>query len=107
VRHLRAQHLTTPAHIQEAWGYQRAKMKGIRWLLWKSGAFRIYADGDIFRPLFRWWHPVTWLVWIAVSPVALVVPMFTSFTVISIYSELGCRPVQYFRDNPDELFFVK
>jgi len=57
--------------------------------------------------LLRWWHPVAWLIWISVLPVALVVPLFTTFTVISIYSELSWRPIKYFRDNPDQLFFVK
>lgn len=103
----RAQHPPSRQLAQEACDYKRAKMIGIRWLLWKTGAFRIYADGDIFRPLFRWWHPVSWLVWISVLPVALTVPLFTKFTVISIYGELAFRPVKYFQDHPDQLFFVK
>jgi len=98
----------TQNQAQEAWERKReGQLRGLRRTLWKTGAFRIYADGDLFRPLLRWWHPVAWLIWICVLPVALIVPLFTSFTVISIYGELSCRPIKYFRDNPDQLFFVK
>lgn len=103
----RAQHLTTRQLAQEGWEHQKARMKWLSRLLYLTGVYRVYPDGDIFRPLLRWWHPFTWLLWIALLPVALVVPLFTTFTVFSIYSEFFCRPVQYFRDNPDDLFFVK
>lgn len=104
---MRGRYVRTQQDAQALWDLQRARMKGLRRALWVCGVFRIYADGDIFRPLLRWWHPVTWLIWIAMLPVAIVVPWFTSFTVVSIYGELPCRPVKYFRDHPDQLMFVK
>lgn len=103
----RAQHLTTRQLAQEAWEYRRARQKPLARLLYRTGAYRVYPDGDIFRPLLRWWHPANWLLWIGLLPFALVVPLFTTFTVFSIYGEFSCRPARYFRENPDDLFFVK
>jgi len=100
--------MDTQERAQEAWEYKRADaLRGLRGVIHATGAFRVYADGDLFRPLMRWWHPVTWLIWVVMLPVAIAVSLFTTFTVISIYGEISFRPVPYFRANPEQLFFVK
>lgn len=106
--YIRAQHLTTQALAQEAWDYHRRRyLRGIRRIIYATGAFRVFADGDIFRAQLRWWHPVCWMIWTFLLPVAVVASVFTSFTVISIYSEFSCRPTKYLREHPDQLFYVK
>lgn len=100
--------MRTQEQAQEYWEQSRASvLRGLRGVIYATGAFRVYADGDLFRPLMRWWHPVTWLIWGMMLPVAIVASAFSSFTVISIYSEMSFRPVPYFRNNPEQLFFVK
>lgn len=96
------------ARAQEAWDCKRAQvLRIIPRLVYATCAFRVYADGDMFRAQFRWWHPVTWLIWSLLLPVAIGASVFTSFTVISIYGEFSWRPIKYFRDHPDQLFYVK
>jgi len=34
-----------------------------RFLRW-TGCVRYYRDGDGANAIFRWWHPVSWIVWI-------------------------------------------
>jgi hypothetical protein len=34
-----------------------------------TGCCRVYRDGDGAQMVFRWWHPVSWLVWLALLPV--------------------------------------
>lgn len=93
---------------QEAWNHERPRiLRGMRRVIYATGAFRVYADGDLFRAQFRWWHPVTWLIWSLLLPVAIVVSVFSSFTVISIFGEFSWRPVKYLRDHPEYLFYVK
>lgn len=41
--------------------------------LWMTGCVRFFVDGDGHSALFRWWHPVTWLVIIGMVPVCAVV----------------------------------
>jgi len=104
----------TPAHqseqalAQAKWDQNRAQtLWCIPRAVYATGAFRIYADGDLFRAQFRWWHPVTWLIWALLLPVAIIVSAFTSFTVISIVREFSWRPVKYLRDQPEPIYYVK
>lgn len=43
-------------------------------LIWFTGAIRLYKDGDYScSVLFRWWHPVTWLLYVVmIIPCAIV-----------------------------------
>ena len=96
------------ARAQDAWNHERPRvLRGIRRVIYATGAFRVYADGDLFRAQFRWWHPVTWVIWLLLLPVAIIASVFSSFTVISIYSEFSFRPTKYLRDHPDPIFYVK
>lgn len=106
--YIRAQHLTNQQLAQEAWDHQRPRvLRGLRRIIYATGAFRVYADGDIFRAQLRWWHPVCWAMWLLLLPVAIVASVFSTFTVISIYSEYSWRPSKYLRDHPEHLFYVK
>lgn len=29
-----------------------------------TGCVRLYRDGGAVGNLFRWWHPMTWLIWV-------------------------------------------
>ncbi len=42
-------------------------------ILWWTGVLRLYADGDGWSPAFRWWHPLTWILWIGFLPVCGIV----------------------------------
>ncbi len=42
-------------------------------ILWWTGVLRLYADGDGWGPVFRWWHPLTWVLWIGLLPVCGIV----------------------------------
>ena len=33
-------------------------------LCWRLGMVRFYRDGTGYSILFRWWHPLSWIVWI-------------------------------------------
>ncbi len=50
--------------------YQKMRVLGLA--IWATGATRLHKDGDGFAAVFRPWHPVTWLVLVAlVLPCAL------------------------------------
>jgi hypothetical protein len=36
-------------------------MSGVGLALWLTGCVRMFKDGDGFSCVFRWWHPVTYL----------------------------------------------
>lgn len=49
------------------------KMNPVGLVLWFTGAARLYKDGDGFSAVWRWWHPVTWLLLVTlVLPCALI-----------------------------------
>lgn len=98
----------TQQEAQKQWSARKAsELSRVGRFLCTTGAISIYGNGEHFDQFHRWWHPITWLIFAVVLLVAPFVAMFTSFTVISIFELFPCRPVKYFRDNPDQLFFVK
>lgn len=65
-------------------------------LLRAIGAVRIHDDGDGLGCVFRWWHPVAWLLWVAMLPVCGVVGE-------RISEAVPFRVSQWFRDHPERL----
>ncbi len=60
------------------------------------GVVRVHEDGDICTAIFRWWHPVTWVMF-----VALIVPC--AFMGEKITDAFPIRVSRYFRENPERL----
>lgn len=55
----------TPTHVAH-------KMNPVGLVLWFTGAARLHKDGDGFNAVWRWWHPATWVLMVAmVLPCAL------------------------------------
>lgn len=50
----------------------RAVSRPLR-ILWWCGVVRVYEDGDVWSVVARYWHPVTWLLLLAV-PSDLLIP---------------------------------
>jgi len=52
-------------------------------IIYYTGCVRLFKDGDGYGQLFRWWHPISWIIWIIAlqvcgivgEPVNEVVPM--------------------------------
>lgn len=52
--------MTTPSRpLPVLPAYKRLQPLGI--VLWCLYAVRLYKDGDAVNGIFRWWHPLTWL----------------------------------------------
>lgn len=51
-------HLYQQTHM-----YQR--MPPLAIAMWFTGCFRMHKDGDGWGAVFRWWHPLTWVLFIA------------------------------------------
>ena len=41
--------------------------------LWSAGAYRAFKDGDGVSAVWRWWHPLSWIMWAALLPICGVV----------------------------------
>lgn len=63
---------------------------------WAIGAVRLLCDGDIYTPVFRWWHPLNWIIAILMAPAC-------AFTHTSILDLMPFRKPAYWRDKPEEL----
>jgi hypothetical protein len=77
--------------------YQRMRPIGL--LLWGLGCARLHKDGDGFRPVFRVWHPVTWLVWLV-----LLIPCAIAGERIG--DAVPIRLSKFWQQNRDQLQFV-
>lgn len=75
------------------------KVNKVATVLWFSGCVRLYKNGDTFDGLFRAWHPVTWLVYIAaVVPCALAGEKLSAVVPISLS--------EFWKNNIDQLQYV-
>lgn len=74
-----------------------------------TGAAKWYRDGTFFSPSLKWWHPVTWLYVTIFLILAIPVCLFTETSVKEVITELweDLTVVKYFKENPDELRWVK
>lgn len=74
-------------------------------LCYMLGAIRIYKNGDATGVLWRYWHPLTWLMIPCLFVIATV--LYGVVTVSGELPELGITMGSYFKDNPDRLEWVK
>lgn len=48
--------------------YTKAKatksLTRVGWLLYYLGVFNLYLDYQVWRPHYRFWHPLFWLIWL-------------------------------------------
>lgn len=44
------------------------KMNWLGLVIWCTGCFRMHKDGDGFQSIFRWWHPMTWILMLILVP---------------------------------------
>lgn len=51
---------------------RRPKITTFAKILWLLGVIRLYKNGDTYSPVFRVWHPGTWLVFLGVMPFAAI-----------------------------------
>ena len=68
-------------------------------ILWLTGMFRIYKDGDGYSPLCRPWHPVYWIMFLALIPLCAILGE-------KISNVLPCRVSNYFHEHPEKLVFI-
>ena len=66
------------------------------WAIYLTGAARYHDDGDGVTAVFRWWHPVSWALWLALLPVCGIVGE-------RIADAVPFRISRYFRENPERL----
>lgn len=38
-------------------------------LMWRLGAVRALKDGDGLSAVWRWWHPLSWVMWMVMLPI--------------------------------------
>ena len=72
------------------------KLHPIGWLVYLSGAARYHDDGDTIGVVFRWWHPVSWLL-----VLALIIPCAVMGERIG--DTVPFRLSKYWRENRDRL----
>ena len=87
----------------QAWGLRAgrvaAQMRVIGIVLYLTGCMRLHADGNGVSAIFIWWHPITWLLLLAmVLPCALVGEKLTA--------AIPLRLSQFWKDNFDQLQWV-
>ena len=67
-------------------------------LLWWLGVVRIHEDGDGWSAVFRWWHPITWILFVAMVPVCAVVGE-------PIFQVVPMRVGRFFLERPERLIW--
>ncbi len=67
-------------------------------ILWWLGVVRIHEDGDGWSGVFRWWHPITWCLFVAMIPVCAVVGE-------EIFRVVPMRVGRFFLENPERLIW--
>lgn len=66
------------------------------WIVYLLGAARWHDDGDAITAVFRWWHPLSWLlVLICIVPCAVMGER--------IGDAIPFRLSRHFRENPERL----
>lgn len=68
-------------------------------LLWSFCVLKIYKHGDGYMPLWRWWNPIYWLVFLFLIPL-FVISRFPLFSICPI------RVALVYRLYPKEIEFV-
>jgi hypothetical protein len=74
----------------------RSKLHAFGWVVYLTGAARFHDDGDGVTGVFRWWHPVTWLLFLG-----LIIPCAVVGERIS--NAVPLRVSKWFRDHPERL----
>lgn len=78
--------------------YEEMKLFGI--FLWLVGSIKMYKDGDLFSPMFRWWHPITWFCFVLVLiPCAVVGEKITTVVPLKLKD--------FWKQNKEQLQWVK
>ena len=67
-------------------------------ILWWSGAARIHEDGGGWSIVFRYWHPITWVLFITMVPVCAVLGE-------RIFLVIPMRVGPYFQEHPEKLIW--
>ncbi len=67
-------------------------------ILWWIGAARIHEDGDGWSVVFRPWHPITWILFIALIPVC-------AFVGERIFDIVPMRVGKFFQAHPEKLIW--
>jgi len=68
-------------------------------LFWLTGAVRLHKDADGFNAVWRGWHPVTWVVL-----VAMLIPC--AFLGEALLKAVPLRPNSFWRINAEQLQWV-
>lgn len=75
------------------------ELKGIGPYLYLTGAFRCHLDGDGISAVWRWWHPVSWIVFVIAIPVC-------SFIGEKVQDVVPFSISDYWKENKDKLQWV-
>ncbi|MHB1630679.1 MAG: hypothetical protein ACYCQL_00495 [Acidithiobacillus sp.] len=67
-------------------------------IFWWIGAARIHEDGNGWSVVFRCWHPLTWVLFIALIPVC-------AFVGESIFDIVPMRVGKFFQAHPEKLIW--
>ncbi|MEY2335688.1 hypothetical protein AAE485_14195 (plasmid) [Acidithiobacillus ferriphilus] len=81
--------------------YERMPMDAVPMravILWWLGVVRIHEDGDGWSPVFRRWHPVTWVLFIALIPMC-------AFVGEKIFDAVPMKVGKYFQVHPEKLIW--
>lgn len=74
----------------------RHKLHWLGWVLLLTGTARIYDNGDGLGILFRWWHPLAWVMFISFIPVCAIIGE-------KIVEVVPFRVDKWHRENPEKL----
>ena len=67
-------------------------------ILWCLGIAAIYEDGDGWSPVFRYWNPLTLLLFLSLIPVCAVLGE-------KIFKVMPFKISGFFEENPDKLIW--
>ena len=76
------EHAERQAHWNEN---KHNELRSVGYVLYLAGALRVYCDGCAYAVFFRWWHPLSWLVWAAMIVISPFAAMFTKFTIFEVW----------------------
>lgn len=74
-------------------------MRYIGVLIWLSGACRLFKDGHGFGFVFRWYHPITWILLVILTPVCGIIGE-------KVTDIIPLKLSKFWKENIDQMQYV-